>query len=163
MAQDQRLFDAEHLRVEFKVYATGREALAAAIAGELDGVVVYSTPVVLAAMHGEDLVVLSTLHRSDGLTGLAVNPQTGIRSAADLRGRRIGVTPGTSSQLALDVVLAESGLEPTDVRAVPGQPRDLMAALEAGELDAASLWVPNLLLATGRGRRGSSPRRSTPR
>ena len=152
MAQDQRLFEAEHLRVESKVYATGREALAAAIAGELDGVVVYSTPVVLAAMHGEDLVVLSTLHRSDGLTGLAVNPQTGIRSAADLRGRRIGVTPGTSSQLALDVVLAESGLEPTDVRAVPGQPRDLMAALEAGELDAASLWVPNLLLATGPGK-----------
>jgi len=152
VAQDQRLFDAEHLRVESKVYPTGREALAAAIAGELDGVVVYSTPLVLAAMHGEDLVVLSTLHRSDGLTGLAVNPQTGIRSAADLRGRRVGVTPGTSSQLALDVVLAESGLEPSDVRSVPGQPRDLMAALEAGELDAASLWVPNLLLATGPGK-----------
>jgi NitT/TauT family transport system substrate-binding protein len=62
------------------------------------------------------------------------------------------VTPGTSSQLALDVVLAESGLEPGDVRSVPGQPRDLMAALEAGELDAASLWVPNLLIATGEGK-----------
>ncbi len=152
VAQDQRLFDAEHLRVESKVYPTGREALAAAIGGELDAAVVYSTPLVLAAMHGEDLVVLSTLHRADGLTGLAVNPQTGIRTAADLRGRRIGVTPGTSSQLALDVVLTESGLEPGDVRAVPGQPRDLMAALEAGELDAASLWVPNLLMATGPGK-----------
>ena len=152
VAQDQHLFDAEHLRVESTVYPTGREALAAAIAGELDAAAVYSTPLVLAAMHGEDLVVLSTLHRADGLTGLAVNPQTGIRTAADLRGRRIGVTPGTSSQLALDVVLTESGLEPADVRAVPGQPRDLMAALEAGELDAASLWVPNLLMATGPGK-----------
>ena len=152
VAQDQRLFDAEHLRVESKVYPTGREALAAAIGGELDAAVVYSTPLVLAAMHGEDLVVLSTLHRSDGLTGLAVNPQAGIRTAADLRGRRIGVTPGTSSQLALDVVLAESGLEPGDVRTVPGQPRDLMAALEAGKLDAASLWVPNLLVATEPGK-----------
>jgi len=94
----------------------------------------------------------STLHRSDGLTGLAVNPQAGIRTAADLRGRRIGVTPGTSSQLALDVVLAENGLEPGEVRSVPGQPRDLMAALEAGELDAASLWVPNLLVATEPGK-----------
>lgn len=152
VAQDQRLFDAEHLRVESTVYPTGREALAAAIAGELDAAVVYSTPLVLAAMHGEDLVVLSTLHRADGLTGLAVNPQTGIRTAADLRGRKIGVTSGTSSQLALDVVLAESGLEPADVRVVPGQPKDLMTALEAGELDAASLWVPNLLLASGPGK-----------
>ena len=152
LAQDQRLFDAEHLRVEFKVYPTGREALAAALAGELDAAVVYSTPLVVAAMRGEDLVVLTTLHRADGLTGIAVNPQTGIRTASDLRGRRIGVTPGTSSQLALDVVLAESGLEPTDVRGVPGQPKDLMIALESGELDGASLWVPNLLLATGPGK-----------
>ncbi|HZJ54894.1 MAG TPA: NrtA/SsuA/CpmA family ABC transporter substrate-binding protein [Myxococcaceae bacterium] len=151
VAQDHRLFAAEHLQVEAKVFPTGREALAAAMAGELDAVVVYSTPVVLAAMQGEDLVVLTTLHRSDGLTGLAVHPRAGIRSGADLRGHRIGVTPGTSSQLALDVVLAENGLEPTDVRSVPGQPRELMAALEAGELDAASLWVPNLLLATGQG------------
>jgi ABC-type nitrate/sulfonate/bicarbonate transport system substrate-binding protein len=152
VAHDQRLFAAEHLKVEAKVFATGREALAAAIGGELDAAVVYSTPLVLAAMQGEDLVVLTTLHRSDGLTGLAVNPRAGIANVADLRGRRIGVTPGTSSQLALDVVLAEGGLEPSDVRAVPGQPRELMAALEAGELDGASLWVPNLLLATGPGK-----------
>jgi len=151
VAQDARLFAAEHLRVEAKVYSTGREALAAAISGDVDAAVVYSTPLVLAAMQGEDLVVLTTLHRSDGLTGLAVNPRAGIRSGADLRGRRIGVTPGTSSQLALDVVLAESGVETSEVRSIAGQPKELMAALAAGDLDAASLWVPNLLIATGDG------------
>ncbi|HEY1905279.1 MAG TPA: NrtA/SsuA/CpmA family ABC transporter substrate-binding protein [Myxococcaceae bacterium] len=151
VAQDARLFAAEHLRVEAKVYPSGREALAAAVSGDVDAAVVYSTPLVLAAMQGEDLVVLTTLHRSDGLTGLAVNPRSGIRSGADLRGRRIGVTSGTSSQLALDVVLAESGVETSEVRSIPGQPKELMAALEAGELDAASLWVPNLLIATGDG------------
>jgi len=152
VAQDQRLFAAERLQVEAKVFTTGREALAAAIGGELDAAVVYSTPMVLAAMQGEDLVALTTLHRSDGLTGLAVHPRAGIRTGADLRGHRIGVTPGTSSQLALDVVLAENGLEPSDVRPIAGQPRELMAALENGDLDAASLWVPNLLLATGDGK-----------
>jgi ABC-type nitrate/sulfonate/bicarbonate transport system substrate-binding protein len=151
VAQDARLFAAEHLRVEAKVFSSGREALAAAIAGELDAAVVYSTPVVVAAMHGEDLVVPTILHRSVGLTGLAVHPRAAIRSAADLRGHRIGVTPSTSSQLALDVVLAEGGLEPSEVQTVPGQPKELMAALAEGQLDAASLWVPNLLLATGKG------------
>ncbi len=151
VAHDARLFAAEHLRVEAKVFPTGREALDAAIAGDLDAVVVYSTPVVVEAMRGEDVVVLTTLHRSDGLTGLAVHPRSGIRSAADLRGHRIGVTPGTSSQLALDVMLAEGGLEPSEIQAIPGQPKELMAALAEGQLDAASLWVPNLLLATGKG------------
>ncbi len=149
VAHDARLFADEHLQVEARVFPTGREALAAAIDGDLDAAIVYSTPVVAAVMHGEDLVVLTTLHRAEGLTGLAVHPRSGIRTAAELRGHRIGVTPGTSSELALDVVLAEGGLEPSEIRAVPGQPKELMAALEEGQLDAASLWVPNLLLATG--------------
>jgi NitT/TauT family transport system substrate-binding protein len=151
VAQDAHLFEAEHLGLEGTVYPTGRQALNAAMAGELDAAVPYSTPVVLAAMHGEDVAVLTTLHRADGLTGLAIRPGTGIRTAADLRGRRIGVTPGTSSQLTLDVVLAEGGLEASEIQSVPGQPAELMAALDRGSLDAASLWVPNLLIATGPG------------
>jgi ABC-type nitrate/sulfonate/bicarbonate transport system substrate-binding protein len=148
VAQDARLFAAENLRVESRVFASGREGLLATIAGELDATAVYSTPVVLAAMNGEDVVALTTLHRSDGLTGLAVNRDANINTAADLRGKRIGVTPGTSSQLSLDVLLAEAGLDFSDIRAVPGQPKDLIAALEEGRLDAASLWVPSLLTAT---------------
>jgi ABC-type nitrate/sulfonate/bicarbonate transport system substrate-binding protein len=148
VARDNGLFAAEHLQVESQVFATGREALAATLDGQLDAALVYSTPLVLASMRGEDVVILTTLHRAEGLTGVAVNPRTDIRTPADLRGRRIGVTPGTSSQLALDVLLAEGGLGPTDIRAVPGQPRELMAGLRGGELDAASLWVPNLLVVT---------------
>jgi len=152
VAQDARLFEAEHLRVDAVAYPTGRQALSDALAGELDAALPYSTPVVLAAMHGEDVVVLTTLHRGDGLTGLAIHPGAGIRTAADLRGRRIGVTPGTTSQLTLDVVLAEGGLEASEIHPVAGQPAELMAALDQGTLDAASLWVPNLLLATGPGK-----------
>ena len=146
VARDNGLFAAERLQVEANVFPTGREALSAALDGQLDAAVVYSTPLVLAAMRGEDVVVVSTLHRAEGLTGLALNPRTGIRTPSDLGGHRIGFTPATSSELSLEVSLAEGGLEPADVQGVPGQPRELMAALRAGELDAASLWVPNLLV-----------------
>lgn len=152
VAQDAGLFEVEHLQVQTTVYETGRQALSEALSGQLDAAIPYSTPVVLAAMHGEDVVVVTTLHRADGLTGLAIHPGSDIRTAADLRGRRIGVTPGTSSQLALDVVLAEGGLEVSEIEAVPGQPAELMASLAQGTLDAASLWVPNLLLATRPGK-----------
>jgi NitT/TauT family transport system substrate-binding protein len=152
VAQDAKLFTAEHLRVEARVFATGREALASALAGEVDAAVVYSTPVVLAALSGEDIVVVTTLHRADGLTGVAVDPATGIRTAGDLRGHRIGITPGTSSQLALDVLLAEGGLDTSDIQVVAGQPKELIAALEDRRIDAASLWVPPLLAVTGPGK-----------
>jgi NitT/TauT family transport system substrate-binding protein len=152
VAQEARFFEAEHLRVEASIFSTGREALATALSGEVDAAAVYSTPVVLATMSGEDVVVVTTLHRANGLTGVAVHPGTNIRTAHDLPGHRIGVTPRTSSQLALEVLLAEAGLNGSKVRLVPGQPDELIAALQAGELDAASLWVPNLLLVTGQGK-----------
>ena len=109
---------------------------------------VYSTPVVVAALSGEDVVVLTLLHRADGLTGVAVHPGARIQTAAQLRGHRVGVTPGTSSQLALDVLLAEGGLSPADVQVVEGSQTQLQALLARGEVDAASLWVPNLFIAT---------------
>ena len=149
IAQDHQLFAAEHLRLEARVFTTGREALTAALEGQLDAAVVYSTPVALAALRGEDIVVLTTLHRAEGLTGLAVNPATGIESAGDLRGHRIGFTPETTSQLAMDVLLAEGGLDVSQVQGVAGQPAELIQALEERRIDAASLWVPNLLTVTG--------------
>ena len=152
VAQDAKLFASEHLRVEARVYANGREALTAALGGEVDAAVVYSTPVVLAALSGEDVAVLTTLHRADGLTGLAVDPASDIRTTSELRGHRIGVTPGTTSQLALDVLLAEGGLDSSDVQVVAGQQKELIAALADRRIDAASLWVPSLLTVTGPGK-----------
>ena len=148
VAQDADLFTQEKLQLQPVVFASGREALQAALSGTVDAAVVYSTPVVTAALAGEDVVVISLLHRADGLTGVAVRPGSRIQTAAQLRGHRVGVTPGTTSQLALDVLLAEGGLLPDDVQVVPGSQTQLMDLLARGELDAASLWVPNLFTAT---------------
>ena len=148
VAQDSGYFIQEHLQLETVRFASGREALQAALSGTVDGAVVYSTPVVVAALSGEDVVVLTLLHRADGLTGVAVHPGARIQTAAQLRGHRVGVTPGTSSQLALDVLLAEGGLSPADVQVVEGSQTQLQALLARGEVDAASLWVPNLFIAT---------------
>jgi len=148
VAQDSDFFAREHLKLEAVPFASGREALLAALSGTVDVAVVYSTPVVVAALAGEDVVVVSLLHRADGLTGVAVHPGARIQTAAQLRGHRVGVTPGTSSQLALDVLLAEGGLAPGDVQVVEGSQTQLQELLAKGEVDAASLWVPNLFIAT---------------
>jgi ABC-type nitrate/sulfonate/bicarbonate transport system substrate-binding protein len=148
VAQDADLFAKERLKLELVRYDSGREALQAAAEGLNDAAVVYSTPVVLAALRGEDIVILSTLHRADGLTGVAVSPGSKIRTASQLRGHRVGVTPQTTSQLALDVLLAEGGLGRSDVQVVDGNQRQLISLLQHGEIDAASLWVPNLFAVT---------------
>ena len=148
IAQDADLFTQEKLQLQPVVFASGREALQGALSASVDAAVVYSTPVVVTALAGEDVVVLSLLHRADGLTGVAVRSGARIQTAAQLRGHKVGVTPGTSSQLALDVLLAEGGLSASDVEVVPGSQTQLQELLNRGEVDAASLWVPNLFTAT---------------
>jgi NitT/TauT family transport system substrate-binding protein len=69
---------------------------------------------------------------------------SGIRSAADLKGRRVGI-PGMfgSSWIQLQALLAGVGLTTDDVAIVPFPEYGQLAALEQGVVDAATGFVNN--------------------
>lgn len=69
---------------------------------------------------------------------------SGIRTAADLAGRKIGI-PGRygSSWIQLQALLAGVGLTPADVDIVPFPDFGQLAALEQGAVDAATGFVNN--------------------
>ncbi len=66
---------------------------------------------------------------------------SGIRTVADLKGRRVGITsPGSPTQLLLNYVLVSHGLSPDDITTVPiGASATSVAALEHGRVEAASM------------------------
>jgi ABC-type nitrate/sulfonate/bicarbonate transport system substrate-binding protein len=146
VAQDLGFFEAQGLAVEFVSFESGRDALTAALKGEVDLASVYPTPVVSEALAGKPVVVIARVGRGDGLSGLVVRPGAGIQSGADLAKRRVGVTPNTSSALLADILLAEAGVPRDAVAWTYGSQAALLRKLEAGEVDAASLWEPNLLM-----------------
>jgi len=63
-------------------------------------------------------------------------------SLMELRGKKIGFPPGTSSHLGLLVGLEASGLEESDVKMVPMVIDELTSALVEGEIDAFAGWEP---------------------
>ena len=69
---------------------------------------------------------------------------SGIATAADLKGRKIGI-PGRygSSWIQLQALLAGVGLTPDDVKIVPFLDYGQLAALEKGVVDAATGFVNN--------------------
>jgi putative riboflavin transport system substrate-binding protein len=69
---------------------------------------------------------------------------SGIRTAADLAGRKVGI-PGRygSSWIQLQALLAGAGLTPADVDIVPFPDFGQLAALEQGAVDAATGFVNN--------------------
>ncbi len=87
---------------------------------------------------------------AEGLYRIVARRSAGIRTLADLRGKRIGTMPRTSSAYYLDRMLRSVGLSEADVQTVPfvaGGPVPLnrmTGALLQGELDAATIWEPEM-------------------
>lgn len=67
----------------------------------------------------------------------------GINSAADLKGKTIGVASGTSSEVILNCILADAGLTKDDVELVEMKVDGMTTALVSGQIAAAATWSPN--------------------
>src|SRR5262249_8694852 len=62
----------------------------------------------------------------------------GIKSVADLKGKKVSVTPGTGSQYMGADWLKHAGLTFKDIQVVNLSPADSLAALNSGQVDA---WI----------------------
>ncbi len=78
---------------------------------------------------------------------IVVRDAAGIKTLADLRGKKIAVTKGSSAQNVLVQVLAKAHIPYTDVTPVYLQPADAGAALRSGSVDAWAIWDPFYALA----------------
>lgn len=88
---------------------------------------------------GQDVRAFIELGRSPGIA-LIVRQSlaAAVKSVADLKGRKIGVTaPGSSTNLFVNALLAKEGLGPDDVSFVSvGGGAAAVAAMEKGDIDA---------------------------
>ena len=69
----------------------------------------------------------------------------GIETAADLAGKTIGYSAGTSSEAILNKTLASAGLSMSDVNAMEMEASGIVSAMISGSLDACALWSPSTL------------------
>lgn len=69
-------------------------------------------------------------------TALVTKPSSGIKTVADLKGKRVAVTRGTDPYIFLLRALAGAGLSEKDIRPVLVQHADGRTALERGDVDA---------------------------
>ncbi len=143
IAEKQNYFREEGLDVSFDKFDLGRDALASALEGRSDLATVFDMPVSRRLAAGDDLVVLSTLHRSTRSHVLLARRDRGIERPADLRGKRIGVTKGISTDYFLTLFLTSHGLPAAAVTEVPLEPADYEKALLSGAVDALASFNPH--------------------
>ncbi len=125
---------------------SGADALARLLAGDADFALVAPTPFARALLSGayadDPPMVIGSVALSNRTHHLVANGARGIDRPADLRGRRVGVMPGTSAHFGWHLFSRLHQLDGDAVTRVDMDVRDLPAALVDGRIDAAVLWSP---------------------
>jgi NitT/TauT family transport system substrate-binding protein len=143
IAQEQGFFDKVGLKVDIKAYASGKEALDALDAGQVDVATASEYVAATRSFTDPKLRILANIayYRNKGVVG---RRDRGIEAPADLKGKRIGLTSPSGAEYTFYVFLALHGLSAADVTTVNLKPQEIVAALENGSIDAAITWQPHV-------------------
>lgn len=147
VASEAGFFRDAGLAVTLQPHTLGKAAFEAMLAGEADIGVCAETPIVFAALRGEPFAIVATVARSVGDYGIVIRTGPGIASPADLKGRRVGVTAGSTGHYVLASLLASSGTPESEVVLVDLKPEALAPAFAKGRVDAVATWEPYLSIA----------------
>ena len=137
VADDQKLWEAEGLVPDLKVFTNGPIQVQAMGAGSLDFGTIGPGALWLPASGRAKVVAIDDVGFSDRLI-----VQPGIGSVADLKGKKVGVPQGTSGDMILRLGLARAGLTVKDVQVVPMDPSTVVTAFSSGQIDGAGIWNP---------------------
>lgn len=143
LAEREGYFAAEGLDVKTMPCINGFQCMQLLRDGLAQAATVADTPIAFAAHTGQRFDIVATLERSSSESKLIGRVDRGVRSAADLKGRRVGFLRGTVSHYYLDTFLLLSDVDAALVQRVPLSYTDVAGALVRGEIDAASLNQPN--------------------
>jgi sulfonate transport system substrate-binding protein len=137
----ERLLAPRGIGVKWTEFASGPPLLEAINAGSIDIGQTGDMPPIFAQAAGAAIVYLAGQPITNG-QGILVKDASPIRTLADLKGRRIGFTKGSSAHNVTVMALEKAGLTYSDVTPVYLSPPDAAAAFARESIDAWTIWDP---------------------
>ncbi len=144
VASEKGYFLEEGLDIEIKGYPTGKHALAATLAGEIDMGTVADTPIVFNSFKRHDFSVFGTIVDSAQHTRALGRKDRGINTLHDLIGKKIATTIGTTAHYFMEEFFLFNNMDSSEVELVNMKPREMVKAIINGEVDAIFAWEPNV-------------------
>src|SRR3990167_8626157 len=139
IAEDNSYFTKNGVEVTIKEYDSGRVALKAMLdEGGLNMVTVAQTPVMFNSFDRSDFAIVSAIVSSYNEITVLARRDRGITKAGDLRGKKVGMTKGSSGQYFLDLFLSNNNLQLSEVEKVDLPTSQLVSNLTTGSVDARS-------------------------
>jgi NitT/TauT family transport system substrate-binding protein len=132
-------FKEQGLDVAINDFRGGSQSLMALVGGSVDVVTGAYEHIIRMQAKGQDIRAVIELGRFPGIVvGVRKERTASYKSAADLKGMKIGVTaPGSSTNFFVMYMMSKAGLKPTDASYIGvGIGPSVVAAITKGEIDA---------------------------
>lgn len=144
VAEKKGYFRMQGLDVQLIPMDSGRTALRTMLEkGGIDMVDVAQTPVMFNSFVHSDYAIVTGFVTATDDTKVVARRDAGIAEVADLKGKRIGITKGSTGHYFLGALLNVHGMYLADVTAVDIKADELPQALADGKVAAISSWEPH--------------------
>ncbi|BEM49012.1 hypothetical protein SME17J_25060 [Serratia marcescens] len=137
-------FAAQRISVLWSEFPAGPQLLHALDGDEIDFGTTGEVPPIFAQAQGNALVYVGFEPPAPQSVAMVVPQDSPIRSAADLRGKRIALNKGSNVHYLLLQMLDEQGMTLNDVRIVYAPPKYPLSATDLQAVDAWMMWDPLL-------------------
>jgi len=134
-------FAGQNIGIKWLEFSSGPPMLEAMNVGSIHYGAVGDSPPIFAQAAGAAIVYAAGQPITNG-QGILVPKDSPIRSLADLKGKRIGFTKGSSAHNVVLLALKKAGLTYGDITPVYLSPPDAGPAFAQGSIDAWSIWDP---------------------
>src|ERR687889_1665298 len=145
IAEQKGFFKEEGLNVSINDFGGGAKSLQSLIGGSVDVVTGAYEHTIRMQQKGQDIQAVVELGRFPAIVIAVKKDKAGqVKSAADFKGLKIGVTaPGSSTALTAQYAMVKAGLKSTDAAIIGvGAGPSAVAAMKKGEIDVISHLDP---------------------
>jgi sulfonate transport system substrate-binding protein len=137
----EKHFGPQGIDVKWVEFSSGPPMLEAMNVGSVDYGAVGDSPPIFAQAAGAAIVYAAGQPITNG-QGILVPQQSPIRDIADLKGKRVGFTKGSSAHNIVVQTLEKAGLTYADITPVYLTPPDAGPAFANGSIEAWAIWDP---------------------
>ena len=137
-AQNLGYFEEEGITLELTSFDNGPNIIAAMENGTVNIGYIGDGAHSLCVQGNASIIALSHISNGDAVIG---GPE--VKTVADLKGKTVAYSSGTTSENILIQALASEGMTMSDITAMDMDASAIVTAMLSGKVDACAIWSPN--------------------
>ena len=156
VAKERGFFEEEGINAELVNFQSSNQAMDAILTGDIDvalGNMVLQFNVEQKQPGSIKAFMISneTAEKGEHIDFLLVKKDSEIDSIRDLKGKRIGTNPGTTSIAYVKLYIKANGIDEDDVEILTAEQQLHVQALETEQFDAVHIYEPDATIALDKG------------